>query len=112
MRPGLSVLLSNLVQNGIIDELAQLALGAVRLILIAQRRVLGDVDALCLMPFGESFLLQPRVALDLVHGRLHLGRFDNPLDLGLGAIGDTNGFDLAGVEQLFHCLIGLYDGSA
>lgn len=64
-----AVLLSNLNQRRVFDQLAHLLPAVVEFVLVAEGRVLCDVDALALVELGKASLLQPGVKLELMDGR-------------------------------------------
>ena len=78
---------------------------------VAEGRVLGDVDALLAAPLDEVGLEQAGVALDLVGGGGDTGGVDQSLEVLLGVVGDTDGAGLLLVE-LGHGGPGVDDGDA
>jgi len=68
---------------------------------VAESRVLGDVDALLSHPLDEFGLEETGVALDLVGGRGDTGLVDESLEVLLGVVGNTNSTSLL-LVQLGH----------
>jgi hypothetical protein len=65
---------------------------------VAEGRVLGDVDALLAAPLNEVGLEETGVTLDLVGGGGDTGAVDEGLEVLLGVVGDTDGAGLLLVE--------------
>jgi hypothetical protein len=103
----LVVLLADLEERGIVDQFADALAGVVDLVLVAERRVLRDMDVVFLVEVGEGVLGKIRVYLDLMDGWGDGGGFKHVLQLGLGEVGDTNGLAFAVSDELFHCFVGL-----
>lgn len=59
------------------------------------------------MPFREIMLLQPRVALHLVHSGNDGSILEQVLHLSLVEVGDADRPHLAGLQELFHCSVRL-----
>ena len=89
------MLFTNLSQDRVVDEPANMARPRVQLVLVAEGRVVRDMNILGLVPAGELTLLQPRVAFELVHGGLDGCVLDETLHLGLSKVGDADGFCLS-----------------
>lgn len=90
------MLLTNLSQDRVIDKSADMVRPRVQLVLVPEGGVVRDMDALRLVPVGKIMLLQPRVAFELVYGRLDGGILDETLHFGLVKVGDADGFCLSG----------------
>lgn len=72
----------------------------------AQRTVRGDVNALFFAKVDNLLLWEGRVVLDLVDGRDNGRLRQQFLEVLLAVVGDTNGLDLAGADELLHALPG------
>ena len=90
------MLLTNLSQDWVIDKSADMARPRVQLVLVPEGGVVRDMNALRLVPVGEITLLQPRVAFEVVYGRLDGGILDETLHFGLVKVGYADGFCLSG----------------
>lgn len=78
---------------------------------VAEGRVLGDVDALLTAPLDKVGLEEAGVALDLVGGGGDTGGVNQGLEVLLGVVGYTDGASLLLVE-LGHGSPGVDDGDA
>lgn len=103
----LSILLSDLGKNWLVDELWKLLSLVVDLVRVSEWGVLGDVDAILSVPCDKVPLLQVWVQLDLVGSWDDLALLEHSLDLLLGEVGDTNRLSLSGLNQLLHSLVSL-----
>lgn len=63
---GLSILLPDFVQQRLVNELSKMLGTGVDFVLVSERRIMGDMDALCLVPLDKFPLLQPGVEFHLV----------------------------------------------
>lgn len=72
----------------------------------AQRTVGGDVDALGLAEVNNLLLGQGGVVLDLVDGRDDSGLGKEFLQVLDAVVGDADGADLPGTDELLHALPG------
>lgn len=106
----LPMLLRDFTQDRFVDHLAKLlSTAAIQLVLVSERRVVRDMDALVPMPVDKVTLLQPWMAFDLMHGRRDAAVFQQILHLIFGEIRHPDGFCLAGMEYLLHGFIRLVD---
>lgn len=96
------ILLPDFHQDRVIQQLRGPLLAAVNRILVSERRVVRDVDALGVMPRCELMLLQPRMTFHLVHGRRDGRVPEQSLHLSVGEIRDANRFHFTGFEELLH----------
>lgn len=72
----------------------------------AQRAVRGDVDALLVAEVDDLLLWQGGVVLDLVGGGDDGGLGQELLQVLDAVVGDADGLDLAGADELLHALPG------
>ena len=72
----------------------------------AERAVRGDVNSLLVAVVHNLLLRQRGVVLDLVGGRNHSSLREQLLQVLDTVVGDANGFDLAGADELLHALPG------
>lgn len=104
----LSVLLSNLSEDWLLNELTQVLSFIVDLVRVSEWRVLGDMDALLRVPLEELLLLQPWVALQLVRSWDNLTLLQDPLGFRLAEVGNTDSLGLSALNQLLHRLVGIH----
>lgn len=87
LRAALSVLFGDFLQDRFVDHLADfLARVAIDFVLIAERRVMGHVDALSPMPLDEFTLLQPWMTFNLMHRGSDVALFQKILHLVFGEV--------------------------
>lgn len=72
----------------------------------AQRTVRGDVDAFLLAEVDDLLLRQGGVVLNLVGGGHDGGLWEELLQVLHAVVGDADGLDLAGADELLHALPG------
>lgn len=107
LRAILAVFLADLDDGRVVDELSHVLAGAVDGVLVAEGRVLLDVDASALVERGERLLLEPGVAFDLVRCGDDGGLFEEALELCFAEVGDADGLCLAALEGFLHCFPGV-----
>lgn len=103
----LAVLLANLDQHRIVHQLAHVLAAAVDLILVAERAVLSDVDALLLVELVEVELGEVWVAFDLVSGGYDVTLAHQAFELGFREVRDANGLAFAVLDELLHRFVGI-----
>jgi hypothetical protein len=102
LRARLAVLAADLGQDRILNQLANGLAGGVKLVLVAKRAVLRNVDLVLGVPGGKLALLQVGMHFELVRGG-HLARLaDQPLQLRFAKIADADGARLARLDQRHH----------
>ena len=101
------VFLCDLCNNWMFHQRIHFCPGIVNVVLVSKGGVRRDFDALLLVPVDKGLLLQVGVCFELVDCRFVFGYFDEIFEFLFGEVGDSDGFDLAGVEQLFHGCPGL-----
>lgn len=69
----LAVLLANLVEQCVVNELAHVLTRGVNLVLVAEGRVVGNVNTLLLVEVGEAVLLEPWVTFELTAMQIRIG---------------------------------------
>lgn len=72
----------------------------------AQRAVSSDMDTLFFAEIDNLLLWERWVVFDLVNSRDNSRLGQKLLEVFLAVVGDTNRFDLAGVQELLHALPG------
>ena len=96
------MLLADLNQDRVVDEFTDMTGLRVQLVLVAKGRVVSDMDAFGLVPFGKVTLLQPWVSFKLVYSGLDRGVLHKTLHFGLVEVGDTNGTCFTRGGQFLH----------
>ena len=107
----LVVFLADVEEDRVVDQLAHAFAGVVDLVLVAEGRVLGDVDVAVLVEVGERGLGEVGVHLDLVDGGRDGGGLEESVELGFGEVRDSDGSAFAVLDELFHRFVGLHEWS-
>ena len=105
--PSLVVFLADLHQTRLVHQLAHLLSRGIDFVLVAERRVLCEQDAVFLVPGIERRLLQPWMHLQLMCSGNHTRLLQQLLHLCLRKVRHSDGLRFTLLEALLHGFIGL-----
>lgn len=86
LRRRLSILLAKLDQSLVVNHLPNLLSFSIEFVLVAQGRVLRDVNAMGLVEFDKRRLLQPAVEFHLMNRRYDINVLQQTLHLRSGEV--------------------------
>ena len=98
----LAVLLANFHDGWVFDQLAHILARTVDFVLVAEGRIVCDVDGFAFVEVSEGVLLEPGVTFDLVVCGHDGGFFEETLELCFAEVGDADCLCLSSLQSLLH----------